>query len=302
MLIAGQVINGFVTGAMYALVAIGFSLVIGVLDKLNFAHPDVFMFGGFLALATLSVLPLPLAFLVIFLGGGIMGLLVELIAFRRFTSNDSKVTAALASMAIGLVLTDLVQKYWGTEPVTVNVPSDWLQQSFQIAGIAVLNLQIVILIVTFVLMGALHALLKRTRIGRQIRALAESSVSASLLGINVKRVAQSVFFISSALATTAGLLVALRGGSASSDIGLNFGLKALAIMAIGGLGDLRGAVAGGLLVGVLEALMYVLGLGNLVEMTVWVVMIAILMVKPGGLFAGVDRYASALHGQRQLIL
>lgn len=285
-MLAGQIINGIVSGAMYALVAIGFSLVIGVLDKLNFAHPEVFMFGGFVALIAVNAMPLPLAFVVVFVVGGLMGLFTEFIAFRRFKSADAKITAALGSMALGLVVTDLVQKWWGTEPVPVVVPGSWLQQSYQVLGVSVLHLQLVILIVTLVLMGALHVLLQRTRMGRQIRALAESSVSASLLGINVKRVTQSVFFISSALAAVAGLLLALRGGVASSDIGLTFGLKALAIMAIGGLGDLRGAVVGGLLIGVLEALTFMLGLGRLVEMTVWVTMIAVLMFKPGGLFSG----------------
>lgn len=271
---------------MYALVAIGFSLVIGVLDKLNFAHPEVFMLGGFVALVSITAMPLPLAFLVVFIVGGIMGLLTEWIAFRRFGSADGKITAGLASMALGLIITDLVHKWWGTEPMPVAVPTGWLQNSQQILGVSVLNLQFVILGVTFALMGSLHVVLQHTRMGRQIRALAESSASASLLGINVKRVTQSVFFISSALAAVGGLLLALRGGAASSDIGLTFGLKALAIMAIGGLGDLRGAVIGGLLIGVLEALMFLLGLGRLVEMTVWVTMIAVLMFRPGGLFSG----------------
>ncbi len=294
-MLAGQIINGIVSGAMYALVAIGFSLVIGVLDKLNFAHPEVFMFGGFVALVSVTVMPLPLAFLLVFVVGGIMGLITEFIAFRRFGSADAKITAALASMSLGLIGTDLVHKVWGTEPMPVTMPSGWLQESQQILGVSVLNLQFVILAVTFSLMALLHLVLQRTRMGRQIRALAESSASASLLGINVKRVTQSVFFISSALAAVGGLLLALRGGAASSDIGLTFGLKALAIMAIGGLGDLRGAVIGGLLIGVLEALMFLFGLGRLVEMTVWVAMIAVLMFRPGGLFSG------NVHNQEQRV-
>lgn len=294
-MLAGQIINGIVSGAMYALVAIGFSLVIGVLDKLNFAHPEVFMFGGFAALVSFAYMPLPLAFLVVFLVGGVMGLFTEFIAFRRFGSADAKITAALASMALGLIVTDLVHKWWGTEPMPVTLPPGWLQNSQQILGVSVLNLQFVILGVTFTLMTSLHLVLQRTRMGRQIRALAESSTSASLLGINVKRVTQSVFFISSALAAVGGLLLALRGGAASSDIGLTFGLKALAIMAIGGLGDLRGAVVGGLLIGVLEALMFLFGLGRLVEVTVWVAMIAVLMFRPGGLFGG------GMHNQEQRV-
>lgn len=285
-MLAGQILNGLVTGAMYALVAIGFSLVIGTLDKLNFAHSEVFMVGGFIAVMSVSYMPWELALLVIFLAGGLLGLATEFIAFRRFQTADGKVTAALASMALGLIITDLVHKVWGTEPVPLKIKSEWLQTGHTFFGATVLNLQIVILAVTFLLMAMLHLLLQKSRMGRQIRALAESTVSASLLGINVRRVTQAVFFVSSALAAVGGLLVALRGGAASSEIGLSFGLKSLAIMAIGGMGDLRGALVGGLLIGVLEALMFQMGLGRLVEMTAWVTLMAVLMFRPNGLFGG----------------
>lgn len=285
-MLAGQILNGIVTGAMYALVAIGFSLVIGTLDKLNFAHSEVFMVGGFIAVVSVSFLPWQLALIVIFLAGGVLGLVTEFVAFRRFQTAEGKVTAALASMALGLIITDLVHKVWGTEPVPLKMESQWLQAGHTFFGATVLNLQLVILAVAFVLMALLHILLQETRMGRQIRALAESTVSASLLGINVRRVTQTVFFLSSALAAVGGLLVALRGGAASSEIGLSFGLKSLAIMAIGGMGDLRGALVGGLLIGVLEALMFQMGLGRLVEMTAWVTLMAVLMFRPNGLFGG----------------
>jgi branched-chain amino acid transport system permease protein len=285
-MLAGQILNGIVTGAMYALVAIGFSLVIGTLDKLNFAHSEVFMVGGFIAVASVSFLPWQIALIVIFLAGGLLGLATEFLAFRRFQTAEGKVTAALASMALGLIITDLVHKVWGTEPVPLKFESPWLQTGHTFFGATVLNLQLVILAVAFVLMALLHILLQKTRMGRQIRALAESTVSASLLGINVRRVTQTVFFLSSALAAVGGLLVALRGGAASSEIGLSFGLKSLAIMAIGGMGDLRGALVGGLLIGVLEALMFQMGLGRLVEMTAWVTLFAVLIFLPNGLFGG----------------
>jgi len=292
-MLTGQILNGLVTGAMYALVAIGFSLIIGTLDKLNFAHSEVFMVGGFIAVLAVNYMPWPVALLVIFLVGGLLGLATEFIAFRRFQTAEGKITAALASMALGLVITDLVHKTWGTEPVPLKIQSEWLQAGHTVFGATVLNLQIVIIAVAFVLMGLLHLLLQKSRMGRQIRALAESNVSASLLGINVRRVTQTVFFVSSALAAVGGLLVALRGGAASAEVGLTFGLKSLAIMAIGGMGDLRGALVGGLLVGVLEALMFQMGLGRLVEMTAWVALIVVLLVRPNGLFGG------GVHAQEQ---
>ena len=281
----GQLLNGLVNGAMYSLVALGFTLIIGVLDKLNFTHPEIFMFGGFVGIISIEFLPLPWALLVSFLVGGVLGVITEWIAFRRFKRSDSKITAALSSMALGLVFTDCVQKYWGTEPVSLpNLPS-WMGKNIELSGVQFPYLHFFILIVTFVLMFLLQAFIHQTRMGRQIRAVAESPTNAALLGIDVTRVSQAVFFISSGLAAEAGLLLSLRSASANSEIGLTFGLKALAIMAIGGLGDMRGAMLGGLLIGVLESYLYLFGLGRWVEITVWVVVILTMIIKPSGLFS-----------------
>lgn len=294
-MLAGQILNGLVSGAMYALVAIGFTLVVGVLDKLNFTHPEVFMLGGFIGLVSLTYLPLAWAFPVALVVGGLLGLLTEFVAFRRFQSADSRITAALSSLALGLILTDLVQKIWGTEQVPLPPQAGWLSGTFGIAGVQFLNLQLLVLGVTLALMAGLHFLINHTRAGRQIRALAEAPTSAALLGINVLRVKQAVFFISSALAAIAGLLLALRSDAANPEIGLTFGLKAMAIMAIGGMGDLRGAVIAGLGIGVIEALMFHLGLGRLGDLTVWLAMILILLLRPGGLFSG------GLHSREQRV-
>jgi branched-chain amino acid transport system permease protein len=289
----GQLLNGLVNGAMYSLVALGFTLIIGVLDKLNFTHPEVFMLGGFVGLVSLHYFPAPWALLVAFLVGGAMGLFTEWIAFRRFQSSESKITAALSSMALGLVVTDLVQKYWGSEPVSLPSLPVWMEQNIEISGVQFKFLNFFILLVTMVLMIALHFFINKTRIGRQIRAVAESPLNASLLGIDVKRVSQVVFFISSGLAAEAGLLLSLRSASANSDIGLLFGLKALAIMAIGGLGNMKGAMYGGLLIGVLEASLFVLGLGRWVEITVWVMVILTMITKPSGLFSARSKLQEA---------
>ena len=294
-MLAGQIVNGLVSGAMYALVAIGFTLIIGVLDKLNFNHPEVFMFGGYVGLVALPHMPVAGAFAMAFAVGGLLGVLTEWMAFRRFVGSDARTTAALSSLALGLILTDLVHKVWGTEPLRLPNLTGWLSESFGLLGVNFLNLQMVLLAITFALMWALHHVIAHTRMGRQIRAVAESSAHASLLGVHVLRVNQVVFFISSGLASIAGLMLALRADTVSPDLGLTFGLKALAVMAIGGMGDMRGAVLAGLGIGVLEALMFHFGLGRLGELTVWAAMIATLLLKPAGLFA------SGHHGQEQRV-
>jgi branched-chain amino acid transport system permease protein len=284
-MITEQILNGIVLGSMYALVAIGYTLVFGVLGKLNFAHAEIFMFGGFVGLSWLALgAPVWLSIVAAFLIAGMLGLVVEILSFRKFTGPDAHITAALSSLAVGLVLIDLTQKTWGTEPLALPLPDAFRISGFEIAGIRVVWVKAAILFLTFFLMALLHLVVSRTAMGRNIRAVAYSPTSAALLGINVKRVNQQTFFIASALAGVAGLTLALRTGFVTSEIGFTFGIKALAIMAIGGMGDLRGAMLGGLLVGLVEALAFQFGFGRLADIAVWILMIVILLARPAGLF------------------
>lgn len=286
-MIAEQIVNGVVLGSMYALVALGYTLVFGVLDKLNFALSELFMLGGFVVIASVGLgAPVWLAGVLAIVVCGLLGLVVEFISFRKFTSPDAQVTAALSSLAVGLIMIDLVQKTWGGEPVAVPVPIEWRRASVTLLGMQVQAMKLIILAVTLVLMAALHVLISRTAMGRNIRAVAESPTFATLLGVDVKRVNQQTFFIASALAGAGGLMFSLRNGVAASDVGFTFGLKALAIMAIGGMGDLRGAVLGAILVGVIESLAIQFGFGKLGEIIVWALMILVLLARPNGLFGG----------------
>jgi branched-chain amino acid transport system permease protein len=283
-MIAGQIANGLVLGTMYALVALGFTLVLGVLHRLNLAHGDVFVLGGFVGLgatdAGLSVwIAMPLAALV----GGVAGVAIEQICFRRLSGEDSEHAAALSSVAFGIVMLDLVHKYWGTEPIALDLSSLGRVSSIELFGVRFTSIQMLIVGVTIALMIGLQLLVVHTRLGRNIRAVADDPQSATLLGIDIRTVSQQVFALSSALGCVAGLLLTLRLGTASSDLGFAFALKAVAIMAIGGMGDLRGAVLGGLLMGVLESLAAQFGLARMADLTVWVCMIGFLVFRPQGL-------------------
>ncbi len=284
-MILEQIINGVVLGSMYALIAQGYTLVFGVLDKLNFAHGEIFMLGGFICVASIALgASLPITILVTAIIAGLLGLVVEFIGFRKFQSPDAHLTAALSSFAIGLVIIDLSQKVWGTESVAVTLPGTLQTAAVSIGGLRIVVLRLAILVISLLLMLVLYLVVTRTSLGRRIRAVAESPTKAALFGINVTRINQQVFFIASMMAGLAGLALALRTGYASSDVGFTLGLKALAIMAIGGMGDLRGALVGGLLIGVLEALAFQWGLGQLADVFVWLFMIVILLVRPAGLF------------------
>lgn len=284
-MIAGQIINGLVMGTMYALVALGFTLVLGVLHRLNLAHGDIFVLGGFVGLGALNWgmpvwMTIPIAVVV----GGAAGIAVEQVCFRRLKTHDAEMAAALSSVAFGIVVLDIVHKIWGTEPIALDEASLGPVSVIDIFGVRFTSIQVVIVAITIALMIGLHLLVSRTRLGRNIRALADNPQSASLLGISVVAVTRQVFVISSALGCVAGLLLTLRLDTASSDLGFGFSLKALAVMAIGGLGDLRGAVLGGLLIGVIEALAAQFGFDRFADLTVWVCMVAFLVFRPQGLF------------------
>lgn len=279
-----QVINGLVSGGLYALIALGYTIVFGVLDKLNFAHGEVFMFGGYVGLVAIALgADLVTAAIVVAVVGALFGLLVELVSFRRFKSRDAQITAALSSLLVGLILDELVQKYFGTEPRSLGISPTVYTAGTVILGVQIAYVKLAIFGTALALMIGLILGIDHTRFGREMRAVSESPDAARLMGIDVTRVTQVTFAIASALACVSGLMVACKTGAVVSDIGLTYGLKALAVMAIGGMGDVRGAVIGGLLVGVAEGLTYEAGLGRLAEITVWVLMIAILLLRPSGL-------------------
>lgn len=279
-----QLINGLVSGGLCALIAIGYTLVFGVLEKLNFAHGEIFMFGGYTGVIALSLGgDLTAAVLLTIVVSALLGLVVELVSFRKFRSADAQVTAALSSLLVGLILIELTHKLFSSEPRSLGLPQEVYSAGVNIFGVQIAWIKLVILGTALVLMVGLSFVIERTRLGRNIRAVSDSPESAALSGINVKRVTQQTFVIASILAGIGGLLVACKSGVAVAEVGLTFGLKALAVMAIGGMGDLRGAMVAAIVVGVAEGLTYWAGFGRLGEITVWVLMIAILLLRPSGL-------------------
>jgi branched-chain amino acid transport system permease protein len=286
-LLAEQIVNGLVVGGMYALVALGFTLVFGLLDKLNFAHGEVVMVAGFVALVSLQFglgvwLTLPIVLVVT----GALGLLIELLSFRKFTSRDGHSVSALSSFALGIVFLEAIRLYFGAVPRNLDVDPSFYTAGVEVLGTRIPIVKLATLALSLVLMAGLHLFMARTRAGRSIRAVAEAPIPAMLLGINVTRVTQYVFVLASAMAGFAGLLVAAQTGIVNPEVGLTFALKGIAIMAIGGMGDLRGAVVAGLLVGVLEGVAFQFGLGAISDVLVWFVMIVVLLVKPTGLLGG----------------
>ncbi len=285
--LAQQIVNGLVVGGMYALIALGFTLVFGLLDKLNFAHGEVVTLAGFIAIFSVNMgLSIWLTIPVVIILTGAVGIIIELLSFRRFTSKEGHSVSALSSFALGIVILEMVRLQWGATPVQLDIPKSIYISGTVLFGAPIPWIKFAIFSISILLMIALHLVMSRTKIGRSIRAVAEEPTSARLLGINTTLVTQYVFVIVSAMAGVAGLLIAMQNGIVTSDVGFTFALKGIAVMAIGGMGDMRGAIVAGLLVGVLEGIAFSIGWGGISDVIVWFLMILVLLIRPAGILGG----------------
>src|SRR5215813_13926023 len=233
-----QILNGVFVGSIYALFAVGYTLVFGVLDILNLAHAAIFMLSAFIALALVDA-GLPL------LAAGLIGIVLERVAFRPLRDRaDSNISGLISSLAMATVFEAIALQIFG--PDTSRFPQGTFpDRTLQIGGASASLLQICILGVSVVLMAALTLLLGRTRLGRHIRAVAESPRAARILGVNVDRAIALAFFLSSALGGAAGVLFGLAFNSISPDVGRSVELKGLAVIILGGMGSVPGAVVAG---------------------------------------------------------
>jgi branched-chain amino acid transport system permease protein len=284
-----QVINGLFLGSIYALFALGYTLVFGVLDILNLAHQAVFMLCAFTALALVSVFHLHtlVALPIAILAAGAIGIVLERIAFRPLRGRaDSNISGLISSLAAATLFESIAVGIWG--PDISRFPFGGVpDRQLHVAGAVISELQIVIIGISVVMMGGLTWLVRRTRLGRQIRAVAESPLAARILGVDVDRVIAASFFISSALGGAAGVLFGLAFNNVSADMGRSVELKGLAVIILGGMGSMPGAVLAGFGMGLVEVLT-VAKLGSSYRDAVsFAVLFLVLLVRPRGLLGQV---------------
>jgi branched-chain amino acid transport system permease protein len=283
--VAQQLANGLFLGSIYALFALGYTLVFGVLDILNLAHQAVFMLCAFIALALVSeahlhiAVALPLAMV----AAGLLGLLLERLAFRPLRGrSDSNMSGLISSIAVAIVFESIALGIWGPDVSRFafgTVPD----RRLRIAGATVSELQLVIIGLSILMMIGLTVLLQRTRLGRQIRAVAESSLAARVLGVDVDRVVAASFFVSSALGGAAGVLFGLAFNNISPDVGRSVELKGLAVIILGGMGSMPGAVIAGYALGLIEVLTVARLGSSYRDAVAFAVLFLILLVRPRGL-------------------
>jgi len=279
-----QLVNGLTLGAVYTLIALSFSLVMGVLSILNLAIGELFMLGGFIGFSVIAAnLPLPIALLAGMAGAALVGVIIEKIAYEPLRDTPL-ITPMLSTLGFSIILQNVVTNVWGSDPL--QLPSALFDNRVIIGPISIGVMQIVVVGVTIVLVGALAWFVHGTSAGRALRAVAENRDVARLLGVSVKRVTVLAFALSGALAGAAGVLISLHYAAITPYVGVDTGLKAIAVMVIGGTTNVWGALLAGPLIGIAEVLAVAYGGSEIRDLVVYGLMILILLLRPQGLLGG----------------
>ena len=295
-----QLINGLAVGGIYALVALGYTMVYGVLKLINFAHGDIFTIGAYLGMTLLvsgglagSMTPVLAVGLGVSSGGGLVALrggALERVAYRPLRKAN-RLAAVVSALGASIVFQNAVMLIYGARVYVY--PENLIPTlTFNIFGLNVPLMRVIVIVSSLVLMLALYAFINRTRMGTAIRAVAIDQGAARLMGINVDRVISLVFFIGAGLGGVAGVMVGTYYGQIDFTMGWSYGLKAFTAAILGGIGNIPGAMIGGLLLGVIEAL----GASYLAmawkDAIAFLVLILILIIRPTGLLG--ERVADKL--------
>lgn len=294
-----QLVNGVTIGSFYALVALGYTMVYGVLKMINFAHGDLFMWGAYLGLTAFALLGtaalaaspwliLPAAVLVL-LAVALAGVLVERVAYRPLR-HAGRLAPIISALGVAFLLQSLARNVygasWRTYPPEIGIAGGFTLA----AGLRVSAMQVLVVAVAGILMAALSLFVQRTRAGTAMRAVSIDPVAARLMGIDVDRIIAIVFVIGPGLGGIAGLIVALYYGSFDFTLGWTFGLKAFIAAILGGIGNIPGAMLGGMLLGVVETLASGYISPQWKDVIAYAVLIGILIARPTGLLG--ERVAS----------
>lgn len=282
-MILQQLINGLMLGSTYSLVAIGYTLIFGVLNILHFAHGEVLMAGAFMGLyiITLTHLPIYISLPLTMLLTGILGIIVEILAVRPL-KKDYHLAPLLSTIGVTIILQNLAVKLFGG--YGTRFPDVLQKMDFKIGNLLLSSINIFTFAGSVCLMVILYFFIEKTKIGMAIRTVAQSHITASLLGINVNYVMLVTFAIASALAGAAGVMIGIAYHAITPYIGLQFALKGLVVMLLGGLGNLAGAMIGGLILGMAEVVSIAYVTESFQDIVSFGIMIIILIFKPTGLF------------------
>lgn len=277
-----QIVNGLSLGSIYALIALGYTMVYGIIKLINFAHGDIYMLGAYIGFITITQLKFGFfpALITSMLLCAIIGVVIERIAYKPLR-NATRIAALITAIGVSFFLEAVMQKFMGTGVKTF--PPVLSAEVFILGGVRISMQQIYIFSVTIILMLALQFIVKKTKIGRSMRAVSVDADAARLMGINVDATISYTFAIGSALAGAAGVLVGIYYNSINPLMGFVPGIKAFIAAVFGGIGIIPGAMFGGFFIGLIETLVSGYGSSLYKDAVVYAILILILVVKPAGL-------------------
>lgn len=278
-----QLINGLSLSSIYALLALGYTMIYGIVKIIHFAHGDVYMLGAFFGYYTINVWHFN--FIMALFGSmifcALVGMLIEFVAYRPLR-HSSRIAVLITAIGVSYFLENGMSVLFSGD--TRDFPQVIKQVNYEWFGIRVTNIQLLIFATTIILMIILQLIVKKTKMGRAMRAAAADPVAAELMGININSTISFVFAIGSAMAGAAGVLIGLYYNSIEPTMGLTPGIKAFVAAVVGGVGSIPGAAVGAVIIGCLESLMQAIGFSAFKDAAVYVVLIIVLLFLPAGLF------------------
>ncbi|WP_270360520.1 branched-chain amino acid ABC transporter permease [Limosilactobacillus mucosae] len=278
-----QLINGLSLGSIYALLALGYTMIYGIVKIIHFAHGDVYMLGAFFGYYTINVWHFN--FIMALFGSmifcALVGMLIEFVAYRPLR-HSSRIAVLITAIGVSYFLENGMSVLFSGD--TRDFPQVIKQVNYEWFGIRVTNVQLLIFATTIILMIILQLIVKKTKMGRAMRAAAADPVAAELMGININGTISFVFAIGSAMAGAAGVLIGLYYNSIDPTMGLTPGIKAFVAAVVGGVGSIPGAAVGAVIIGCLESMMQAIGFSAFKDAAVYVVLIIVLLFLPAGLF------------------
>ncbi len=282
-----QLVNGLTIGGIYALIAVGYTMVYGVIQLINFAHGEIYMLGAFFAATFIIVMGMPfyMAFILAMACGAICGMLLDVIAYRPLRRSP-RLACLITAIGMSIFLQNLAMLIWGSRPKPFPSQSlpEWFNTTWVFSHFRLTGFHLFVFGVTIIMMVGLNLLIKKTRFGKAMRAVAQNKTMAALAGINVNKVITLTFAVAGSMGAAAGLLVGAYYNSLYPTMGYVAGVKAFAAAVLGGIGSVPGAMLGGIVLGVAEAM----GAGYLSSLyrdgISYGVMILVIVFIPAGFF------------------
>ena len=277
-----QLVNGLILGSVYALLALGYTMVYGIIKLINFAHGDIYMIGAFMGYYLINILKFNffLSLILAMLLTALLGVVIEFLAYRPLR-NSTRIAALITAIGVSFLLEYGMIFFVGAN--TRSFPQVIKTVRFNLGPISISNIQLLILGISIFLMVALQFIVQKTKMGKAMRAVSVDSDAAQMMGINVNRTISFTFALGSALAGAAGVLIALYYNSLEPLMGMTPGIKSFVAAVLGGIGIIPGAALGGFVIGLLETFATALGLSDFRDAIVYAILIVILLIRPAGI-------------------